>query len=79
MGVQRRQLIVGQAAQQGLELMTPGSQAVGASSGSTAAAAPSSSEPEESIAKARRLDTEDKALSALMQASEPGAGGSASS
>jgi hypothetical protein len=73
MGVQRRQLIVGQAAQQGLELMTPGPQNVGASSGSTAAAAPSSSEPEESIATARRLDPEDKAFAAFMRASETGA------
>jgi hypothetical protein len=79
MGVQQRQLIVGQAAQQGLELMTPESQAVGASSGSTVAAAPSSSEPEESIAKARRLDPEDKAFTAFLQVTDISAGGSASS
>jgi hypothetical protein len=59
--------------------MNPEPQAVWASSGSSAAAAPSSSDPEESMAKARRLDRGDKAFTAFMQATVPNIGGSASS
>jgi hypothetical protein len=67
MGVQRRKMLVEQAVQQGQDLMTPGSQAVGPSSGSTAAAAPSSSGPAEPQQKARRLGSQDRAFTAVTQ------------